>query len=48
MYMLTPPKPTTENTVNTSQSHKRVGFFGRVPYIYIFQMWKLLKHSAEP
>lgn len=49
MYLLTPPKPTTENTVNTSQNHKRVGFFfGRVPYIYIFQMWKLLKHSAEP
>ena len=49
MYMLTPPKPTTENTVNTSQSHKRVGvFWAGTIYIYIFQMWKLLKHSAEP
>lgn len=36
MYLLTPPKPTTENTVNTSQNHKRVGFFwaGTI-YIYI-------------
>ena len=35
MYMLTPPKPTTENTVNTSQSHKRVGvFWAGTIYIY--------------
>ena len=36
MYMLTPPKPTTENTVNTSQNQKRVGFFLGGYHIYIY------------